>query len=329
VKNTNPSTQPKRYPAVIMGTCLVPWTEKFQFDEPKFRLQVRDLAQNLTSHLYIFGTAGEGYAVSDSQFETITRSFLEEAANSKVQPTVGIISLSLPTILDRIERARNWGANRFQISLPSWGGLNDRELGNFFRETCGRFEDCEFMHYNLMRTKRLLTPAEYGRLAGEYPNFVATKNTKNDEAFLLDLFTRAPQMQHFLGEAGYATMRERFECGLLISVASTNPARAKKFFAARGSELQHLSQEIFQARAALIEALKATIGEGPYIDGAYDKLIFKLRAPDFPLRLMPPYEAADDAPALKQYREAMTRLAPLWLPEGLSSSTPAPGEMAS
>ena len=293
-----------------MGTCVVPWTENYTFDEEKFRAQVRDLAENLTPHLYIFGTAGEGYAVTDSQFEAITRSFLDEANSAGAIPTIGLISLSLPVIIERIEKARSWGATRFQISLPSWAALNDRELETFFRETCGRFRDCEFLHYNLLRTKRLLTAAEYGRLAAEHPNLVATKNTKDDEEFLTALHTEAPQLQHFLSEGGYARMRDRFDCGLLISVASTNPARAKEYFAARGEDLPRMRAELRQA----LEALKEVIGPEPLIDGAYDKLIYKLGAPDFPLRLLPPYETADEANALDRYREAMARLAPMWLP---------------
>lgn len=307
----NPANPSKRYPAAIMGTCVVPWTEGYAFDEEKFRAQVRDLARNLTQHLYVFGTSGEGYAVTESHYEAISRSFLEEAKELGAEPTIGIINLSLPVILERIERGIAWGARRFQISLPSWGALNDEELEIFFRETLGRFTECEFMHYNLLRTKRLLTPEEYGRLAEKYPNFVATKNTKNDEEFLSALLTQAPRLQHFLGESGYARMRDRFECGLLISIASTNPARAKEFFDARGERLTELNSELRQALAAL----KETVGTRAHIDGAFDKLIYKLGAPGFPLRLLPPYVTADQSTALERYRDAMTRLAPAWLPE--------------
>lgn len=302
-------TGSKRYPAAIMGTCVVPWTQDYTFDEPAFRAQVRRLAADLSRHLYVFGTAGEGYAVTDSHFEHITRVFLEECKAAGAEPTVGIINLSLPVILERIEKARSWGARRVQLSLPSWGPLTEQELEIFFRETCGRFRDLEFMHYNLMRTKRLVTPAEYSRLAAEHPNFVATKNTKDDEVFLSELLTLAPQLQHFLSESGYTRMRDRFECGLLISIASTNHRRARQFFAARGDELRALNGELRHVLAAL----KTAVGTAGHIDGAFDKLIYKLGAPDFPLRLLPPYTCAEDE-ALPRFREEMTRLAPAWLP---------------
>jgi hypothetical protein len=57
------------------------------------------------------------------------------------------------------------------------------------------------------------------------------------------------------------------------------------------------------------------------MDGVFDKLLYKLRAPDFPLRLLPPYETIDDA-AFERYQEAMMQAAPMWLP-GATHAVPA------
>src|SRR4051812_18816070 len=171
----------KRYRQTILATCCVPWNADFTFAEDIFRRQARRLIAHGIRDLYIFGTAGEGHAVTDGQFEQITRVFLEETRGDDIQSMVGVISLSLPAVIERIERAREMGARRFQLSLPSWGALNDSELEVFFRETCGRFGDCEFLHYNLQRAQRLITPPEYQRLAARHPNLVATKNSTTDE----------------------------------------------------------------------------------------------------------------------------------------------------
>ncbi|MFV0338409.1 MAG: dihydrodipicolinate synthase family protein [Chthoniobacterales bacterium] len=305
-------TPAKRYPAVIMGTCLIPWTPEYKFDEAAFRKQVRHVATGLTKHLYIFGTAGEGHAVSESDFETITRCFLEEASAHDVKATIGIIHLSLRTIIERIEKVRTWGGERLQISLPAWGALTEKETEVFFEETCGRFPDASFMHYNLVRTKRLITPPEYARLAEKHPNLVATKNTSPDENFLRELLTLSPQLQHFLGEAGFTLMRPDFECGLLISAASTNHKRAHKFFTSTDKkELEELFAEISLAR----QAMKSSIEAGPHMDGVFDKLYYKLGVPNFPLRLLPPYSFADEETAYKKYVETMQTQAPNWLPD--------------
>jgi dihydrodipicolinate synthase/N-acetylneuraminate lyase len=278
-------------PASILATAVVPWTDRFEFDEPVFRRQVHTIAKNLTRHLYIFGTAGEGYAVSERQFDEITRAFWSSAAESGVDPMVGLISLSLSTIIERIERCRALGFHRFQLSLPSWGPLNDRELDAFFAATCGRFPDCEFHHYNLLRTKRLLTSVEYRRLAAAHPNFVAVKASTADPAVVADLLTVTPRLRFFMTEKGYALARRTHDVGLLISLASVNPARAKAFVA--GDDAQRAADVAdFSAMGATLKELSA---DRFHMDGAYDKMLFRVSDPTFPLRLLPPYASATEA----------------------------------
>lgn len=281
----NPESQVR-----ILGTAVVPWTERYEFDEPVFRRQVHTIARNLTRHLYVFGTAGEGYAVSEPQFDQITLAFWSSAQECGVFPMVGLISLSLPTIIARIERSRALGFRRFQLSLPSWGALNDHEVDVFFAETCGRFPDCEFHHYNLLRTKRLLTSVEYRRLAAAHPNFVAVKNSTADPAVIADLLTLTPRLRFFITEMGYAIARRTHDVGLLISLASVNPVRAKEFVA--GDDARRTADVTdFAAMGATLKELST----GRYhIDGAFDKMLFRVSDAAFPLRLLPPYASATE-----------------------------------
>lgn len=290
---------PKRYPSVILGTCTIPWNERYEFQQDLFREQVRQLRASLTKHLYIFGTAGEGHAVSDRQFEQIARAFREEMDREDTHAMLGIISLSQMTIIERIERGLAMGYDTFQISFPSWGALTDREVDIFFSETCGRFPDARFMHYNLPRTKRMLGGADYHRLAAAHPNLVAVK-TGGERDELIDMLTGAPQLQFFFTERGYASMRDAYECGLLISLASINTDQANRFFTARGRELAAMAEELARIR----EGLYAAVGDAGHMDGVYDKLFARLRMPGFPLRLLPPYTAGDET-VFARFREAV------------------------
>lgn len=277
-------------PAAILATAVVPWNERYEFDEPTFRRQVHTIARDLTRHIYVFGTAGEGYAVSEAQFDQIARAFWESAAECQAEPMLGLISLSLPTIVDRIRRGRALGFRLFQLSLPSWGILNDRELDAFFAETCGRFPDCRFHHYNLLRTKRLLTSVEYRRLAAAHPNFIGVKASTSDPAVLADLLTMAPRLRFFFTEMGYAIARRTHETGLLISLASVSPRRAKQFVA--GPDAQREADVLdFRAMGAALQEISANRF---HIDGAYDKMLFRMSDPTFPLRLLPPYAHATE-----------------------------------
>src|SRR5262245_22435258 len=129
----------KRYPSCLMATCCVPWDESDQFVESIFRQSVRTTLEKGTTHLYIFGTAGEGYAVTDRQYDQVVAAFSDEMRQAGAEPMVGVIGLSLGTMLERIDRARDRGVRHFQISLPSWGALSDRELYLYFDKVCGRF----------------------------------------------------------------------------------------------------------------------------------------------------------------------------------------------
>src|SRR6185295_6301578 len=107
----------------------------------------------------------------------VARVFREETDQDGVTAMVGVIGLSTANVLERLAMAYNCGFRHFQISLPSWGALDEQETMRFFRDVCLSFPDSKFLHYNLRRSHRLLDAAEYRRIADEIQNLVATKNT--------------------------------------------------------------------------------------------------------------------------------------------------------
>ncbi|MBE35113.1 MAG: hypothetical protein CMI16_06105 [Opitutaceae bacterium] len=276
--------------ADILATAVVPWTKSYEFDEDKFCHQVHEIARGLTPNIYVFGTAGEGYAVTESQFDHISTAFWSSSQECDAFPMLGIISLSLPTIIERIERGRALSFRDFQLSLPSWGELNDRELDTFFAETCGRFPDCHFHHYNLVRTKRFLTSVEYTRLAEAHPNLVAVKAGTRSPEVIADLLKVSPRLRFYFTEYGYTHARRTHDVGFLVSLASANPERAKAFVAGddarRTADLEDLQ--------AMLESLKELSTDKFHIDGGFDKMIYKVNDPSFPLRLLPPYAGPTD-----------------------------------
>jgi dihydrodipicolinate synthase/N-acetylneuraminate lyase len=305
-----------RFPACILATVVVPWTDTFAFDEHLFRAQVRTLLGAGVTHLYTFGTAGEGYAVDDPQFEQIARSFAHEMRAGGAEPMVGVLSLSLPTMLRRIAFARaELGVRLFQVSLPSWGALEAAEVRLFFDQVLGGFPDCQFLHYNLLRTKRLVTAAEYAAIAADHPNLVATKNSTDTMQRIRDLLETAPLLRHFLNERGFAYGSSIATCGLLMSLASTNLAMAQRYFdAGHARDLAAVGQmetELHQ----IAQAFHACVDRGPtLIDGAYDKVLWRLHEPRFPLRLLPPYLGAEPA-ASDAFREVLQHRFPRWAPQ--------------
>ncbi len=305
----------KRYPSSIMATCCIPWDADGQFAEAIFRRSVRGMIDIGTKHLYLFGTAGEGYAVTDRQFDQIVKAFSEEMRKGGAEPMVGLIDLSLASIQERIERCRDFGVQRFQISLPSWSALNEKEMFQFFDLTCGRYTDCQFMHYNLMRTKKLISGKEYGRLADAHPNLVATKNCGDSLSHIQSLQLDAPQLQHFLSEAGYVYGSMFGECGILASFIMNWPKLNLLLEAGRRRDIDSMVTIQHEVRTVL-RTLFDVVPDNR-IDGSYDKLFEKMYHPDFPLRLQPPYIGSSD-----EEFHAFVKLLRERLPEWVPASEP-------
>jgi dihydrodipicolinate synthase/N-acetylneuraminate lyase len=300
-----------RYPRTIMATCCVPWTAAYELNEPVFRRTIRHLVDNGLRDLYVFGTAGEGHAVNDRQFAEIVDVYVDESARLEIVPMVGVISMSTTTVIERIEAGIQRGVGRFQISLPSWGTLTEAETATFFQETCGRFPNAQFLHYNLRRSGRLIEADEYARLAERHPNLVATKNSGADVRMLATLLDRAGMLRHFVTEPGFSYGPLFGECGFLISISSINPALVRAYYEAGlrrdGEELGRLAREL----ALMTDALLAAADPGVHLDSAFDKVFNKLHDPEFDLRLLPPYRGFSDD-AFNRFRETVIARFPNW-----------------
>lgn len=300
----------KRFPAGIMSTCCIPWDANGRFVEGIFRRNVQH-ALHGTKLLYVFGTAGEGYAVTECQYNEIVTAFADEMLRGQAEPMVGVIDLSLGTIIERIQRARDLGVRQFQISLPSWAALSELEMFRFFKHVCGGFPDCKFMHYNLPRTKRLVTGKEYGRLAAEHPNLVATKNCGDSQSHLRSLIEDSPELQHFLSEAGYVYGSLFSECGILASFIMNWP-KLKALFDA-GQRRDVATMVAIQREVDIVLQTLFEVIPDNRIDGSYDKLFEKMYEPEMPLRLQPPYIGSSDEEYHNFVRLLKQRL-PEWVP---------------
>lgn len=280
-----------RYPQAILVSCEIPWDEQERLLEDVFRQEIRHVLAAGFRHVYTFGTAGEGYAVDLARFRRVVEIFREETRGEGVHAQIGVIALSTAQFHERLGIAYEAGFREFQISLPSWGALNDREMMRFFVDVCSAWPDARFLHYNLARTKRVLTGPEYRRIADAAPNLVATKNTGTTVHGTMDLLKHAPDLQHFFGEAMFPTGCLHAECSLLASFAPLFPRQTHRLFEyGRARQWDQLFS--YQAEyLRVVEDIIAPMRRQNLIDGAYDKALVRLGGVPMPLRLLSPYES--------------------------------------
>jgi len=85
------------------------------------------------------------------------------------------------------------------------------------------------------------------------------------------------------------------EVGLLASYAELAPTMTWRLFEAGRTRTIAELFELHRAFADMQTDLWAQVRSGPHMDGAYDKMLVKLRmSPDFPLRLLSPYSSFGD-----------------------------------
>jgi dihydrodipicolinate synthase/N-acetylneuraminate lyase len=301
----------KRFPSCILATCVLPWDEKGQLVEELFREEIR-LELRETPHLYVMGTAGEGYALSEPQFEQVVKIFSSEMKAGGSEPMVGIISMSVSEAHRRIEMAQAHGVRYFQISLPAWGPCTEAEIYTFFDEMCGRHPDCNFLHYNLLRSRVLVTPVQYRRIAQMHPNLVATKNTTDSISTLTQLIQFTPQLQHFLADVALVYGFMVGECGLLISMASCNWKLAHIYYNACKSGDFSTALDLQTDLVGMVADIRTMVEPYNHMDGGFDKMFARLHMPSFPLRLLPPYHGVPDE-IFERYRRLLKEKYSRWI----------------
>ena len=179
---------------------------------------------------------------------------------------VGIISLSLPTILERIAFAAACGMRTFQFSLPNWGPLNDHEMRRFFAEICGAFPDLAFLHYNLMRTGRLVRPQEYAELAEAHPNLVATKYGAGDPGDgRRPPALRARNSATSSPSPASISVRRSASAGCSPRSRGRPTRRVSSIFAPASMATTHALAELYRELAGMMGAIRrAAGGHGPH-----------------------------------------------------------------
>lgn len=286
----------KRFPQVLLCAACIPWTEDFQLDVPLFRKGVRLLCEQGAGSIYLFGTAGEGYAVDRAQYLQIVTEFMDEMKNHpEVIPMVGVITMSMTEAVERIRLAGELGVRYFQVSFPSWGAVSDEEAMIFFKSVCGAFPDYKFMHYNnALRSKKRLAPADYKRLVEEVPNLVAVKFiapsfNEIHEFAALDL----PIRVFFLEYAyGYGSMVYN-QFGYLASITNCSYKTMRAYYQAGIRQDWDTILRIHNDFPVVYDALFSNCPGGK-IDSSYDKLFLQFSIPEFPSRILPPYVGCTD-----------------------------------
>ncbi len=313
-----PKEEP-RFPRVTLAAVCIPWDERNNVVEDVFREQIRLHLRAGVKDLYVFGTAGEGYAVTESPVRrdrppvrrrdvARRRGAADDRAHQPLHENDRRTDRALPR-----RSACGPSSSRCRAGVP----LNDNELSTFFKRGCraipgrpvpalqpaarrprsrpGRVRPscrrvpelrrCEERHEQHRDAPR---PAHAG--AGDPPVLHRARlpaGLPRRRARLPDVADDDEPV------AGRAVLRSRRRTATGTRSSASRPSR---------SSCSNCSWTAVAPRSAA----HAFPGAKAHMDGAFEKVLAKVLDPGMPLRLLPPYQSATDA-AYAEFVRRMSR----------------------
>ena len=110
--------------------------------------------------------------------------------------------------------------------MPSWIPLNDDELERFYEAVGDALPDLVIIHYNIMRSGRMMNGADFARAHAVAPGLAGSKHTGGNISLLMDIVDATPGMAHFMVDSDIVTGALFGSPGYYSFIANTSPAFA-------------------------------------------------------------------------------------------------------
>jgi dihydrodipicolinate synthase/N-acetylneuraminate lyase len=272
----------------------VAWDQDGLFLPDLFRKAIHKLLQEGCDGLYIFGTSGEGYAVSDDEFTQIVDVFVDATDAFTGFRQVGCFGLSSDQVKNRCRLVTELGIHSVQITLPFWKELNDVELSRYFSDVCGSFPELSFLLYNNPRNKRRLKGKELEVIHGLTPNLKGTKTGSGAWLDFYELITESPSLVHFVTEAAFLFSHGLGTVGVIPSMNYVFPQRSRAYYEAVKANDLETAHLLHKDIVRFFHKTATPLIQKCYIDGAIDKAYARIGGMDIPLNLKSPYIPLSD-----------------------------------
>ena len=162
---------------VVQSVLVTPFKENGEVDYESYREVVKFIKEEAKNKPFVLtpgGTTGEGYALTDEEWEKIVSITLEEAGSSfPVIP--GVIESSVHRALMKAKNAESLGASGVMIVLPSYIVPNEDGLLSFYSEIAKRINIGIVVYNNPDVSKIYMKPHVLRTLAESHDNIVGVK----------------------------------------------------------------------------------------------------------------------------------------------------------
>jgi 4-hydroxy-tetrahydrodipicolinate synthase len=250
------------------------WDAQGQFDEKRFRANIRRYAEAGLHGIWIAGSSGEFQSLDWNAFQHITTAFIDEV-NGRTLTIVGCSAVDTAEAIRRTKFAQSAGADGVINALPFFVPLRADEAYQYFADVAEACPDIGLAHYNTLRAGVYLSAKDYARLAA-IPNFVGSKQVGSDWMHFMELMRLTPQLAHMPVDGLWIPAMLIGGRGVWSAVAMWNPSFMLEAYelACRGNWSEALQRQ-FKINAFLADVAQPLVAQG-FLDPVVDKAMCNL-----------------------------------------------------
>lgn len=181
-----------RYDAGEVITAMVtPFGEDLKIDYPALEKLVEHLINNGSDAILVAGTTGESPTLTHEEEEELFI-FVKEKVNGRVKLLLGAGSNSTSTAVEMAKRAVKLGADVILTVVPYYNKPSQKGMYEHF-SAIAKAVDVPIILYNIPgRTGVNMTPATISKLAKEFKNIVAVKQSNSDLDLISEIKIACP-----------------------------------------------------------------------------------------------------------------------------------------
>ncbi|MGD9711679.1 MAG: dihydrodipicolinate synthase family protein [Thermomicrobiales bacterium] len=209
-----------------------PWQADGTVDTGAVRELVARYAAAGLQGAYTTGTDGELHVMEANELAQLVPPFSAAAAETGLPVQVGCGWAHTAGVIERATIARHHGVDIIQVSLPSWIPLDDEELLRFYGAIGQALPELSLIHYNIAKTGRMLTGADYRRILEVAPGLAGSKHTGGNMSSLAEIIDATPQLAHFVVDSDIVAGALYGAPGYYSFVANLSPAFALEMMSA-------------------------------------------------------------------------------------------------
>lgn len=281
------------------ATLLLPIAADQSIDFGRLAEEIDLLVAARVDGIYSNGTAGEFHNQTEAEYAAIQTLLADKCRAAGMPFVIGACQPDPSLARERVTLARDLGPAAIQVVLPDWWPVTEAEALDFLDLMAEAAGPVPLILYNPPHAKRVLAPAELGRLVRAVPAVAGIKLADGDDAWY------AAAREHLSGTALFVPghhlatgMRHGVAAGAFSNVACLSPAGAQAWTDRMAADIEgalDLERRICRFMDQHVVPFRAQHG---YSNAALDKLLAAVGGwGPVGTRLRRPYRWIDEAEA--------------------------------